>query len=175
MRTFIALELPQEFVDQTAQLARALRSSVHGRFMKPETYHLTLAFLGEIGESEVASAMAALDSISELPAVPLEIDGLGSFGRKREHTLYLALQRVPEAISLAEELRNDLSSRDVAFDAKKFVPHITLARRAQLPQDDFGSLPFPTSSMATRVTLFKSILSQEGATYKPLYSVELQQ
>lgn len=173
MRTFIALELPGGFADQTALLARALRRDVQGRFMGPETYHVTLAFLGDVGEGEVAGAMAALDAVAGLPAVPLSVGGLGSFGRKAERTLFLELLPAGEATGLAEAVRDELGARGIAFDGKKFVPHVTLARHAKLPQGALPELPFPADAVADRVTLFKSTLSQEGATYKPLYSVEL--
>lgn len=57
MRTFIALELPQDFCDDTANLARDLSKTIQGRFMKRETYHLTLAFLGDINETTAAKVI----------------------------------------------------------------------------------------------------------------------
>lgn len=44
MRTFIALELPEEFADELAGLARQLKPVVRGRFSPQENYRLTLAF-----------------------------------------------------------------------------------------------------------------------------------
>ncbi|MBO4365540.1 MAG: RNA 2',3'-cyclic phosphodiesterase [Eggerthellaceae bacterium] len=173
MRAFIALELPEEFADQTAQLARALQPHVQGRFMKRDTYHLTLAFLGEIGEAEVTSAMVALDAIASCPAVPLRVKGLGTFKARKDKTLYLAMEKSPQSQQLANMLRDELSARNVSFDGKKFLPHVTLARRSKMADAILDGLPFPTPTTATCVTLFKSTLSPEGATYKPLYSVEL--
>lgn len=174
MRAFIALELPDEFVGQTAQLARALQAHVQGRFMKHDTYHLTLAFLGEVDERQVKAAMEAMDAISHHHAVPLRPEGLGSFKARKERTLYLALERMPQGQLLAEALRWELESRNIPFDSKKFLPHVTLARRAKIAGADLSVLPFPHEAIASDVTLFKSILSHEGATYKPLYTVELQ-
>ena len=79
MRTFIALELPEQFADQTAQLARALQAHAQGRFMQRSTYHLTLAFLGDIDERQVNDAMDAMDAVSLHPAVPLRAESLGTF------------------------------------------------------------------------------------------------
>lgn len=174
MRLFIALEPTQSFVDQTEQLARTLAANMEGRFMKPETHHVTLAFLGEGGEEEAAGAMAALDAVAGAPAIPLAPDGLGAFSKKRERTLYLALKREDALMKLADSVRTGLDARDVKFDRKKFLPHITLARRARIPQGSLPELPFPEPADATRVTLFKSTLTPEGAVYKPLYSVELE-
>ena len=51
MRTFIALDLPPGFADDAAALARRLSASMEGRFLPRDTYHLTLAFLGDVDEA----------------------------------------------------------------------------------------------------------------------------
>ncbi|WP_297036967.1 RNA 2',3'-cyclic phosphodiesterase, partial [uncultured Enorma sp.] len=101
MRTFIALELPELFEDEVAALARQLRDVVGGRFMRRETYHVTLAFLGEVDEAGVRDAMAALDeACAGRAAVGLALDGLGTFGRPRDATLWLGLRPAPELLAL---------------------------------------------------------------------------
>ena len=47
------------------------------------------------------------------------------------------------------------------------------ARRARMPEVPLGDLAFPEPDRARAVTLFRSTLGSEGATYKPLYRVEL--
>lgn len=174
MRAFIALELPYEFEDELAGCTRQLASVVSGRFMKRSTYHVTLAFLGDIDEGEARSAMDALDAAcADMGPAPLSAEGLGTFGRPRDATLWLGLARSTQLMDLASRVRTELENRGIAFDAKPFLPHITLARRAHIPAGALPDLPFPLPAEATDVTLFKSILDQSGATYKPLYTVEL--
>lgn len=174
MRAFIALELPYEFEDELAGCTRQLASVVSGRFMKRSTYHVTLAFLGDIDEGEARSAMDALDAAcAGMGPVPLSAEGLGTFGRPRDATLWLGLARSAQLMDLASRVRAELESCGIAFDAKPFLPHITLARRARIPTGALPDLPFPLPAEATSVTLFKSILDQSGATYKPLYTAEL--
>ncbi len=62
-----------------------------------------------------------------------------------------------------------------AFDEKPFRPHVTLARRVRFQRETLPALPFPAPAMASRVTLFKSTLTKDGALYKPLYTMELEQ
>ena len=174
MRTFIALELPEAFEDEVADLARRLSGMVSGRFMKRETYHLTLAFLGEIGEAESRDVIAVLDEVADAcNVVTLRPTGLGTFGKPRDCTLWLGLAQTDELMALAGELRTRLDGWGIAYDRKAFRPHITLVRRAVLPKAPLEGLAFPAADAAYRLTFFKSILSQEGASYKPLYSVEL--
>lgn len=175
MRTFVALDLPQGFEDDVAALSRQLAAVVEGRFMARETYHITLAFLGEVDERESQLAIEALQqACSELRAIELRCDGLGKFGKPNDATLWLGLQQSPQLMELAQRVRDELTARGIGFDEKAFKPHITLARRARIPRQWLPSLAFPADDVATCVTLYKSTLSSAGAEYKPLYTVELE-
>lgn len=127
MRAFIALELPADFADDTAAAARRLSASLEGRFLDRSTYHLTLAFLGDIDDAEASRAMDALDvACAGSSPVSLAPDGLGKFGRPADATLWLGVAPDPALQALAERVREDLTARDVPFDPKPFRPHITL-------------------------------------------------
>lgn len=174
MRSFIALDLPSQFADDAAALARALSAVMDGRFLARDTYHLTLAFLGDIDDAETARAMDALDEAVDAlrdpeAALLLSPDGLGKFGRPQDATLWLGIAKTPALEALATNLREALRVRDLPFDDKSFLPHITLGRRARIPKDKLPALAFPLPAEAPSVTLYKSTLSREGATYKPLY------
>ena len=174
MRAFVALELPAGFSREVSELSRQLAATCSGRFVPEGNHHLTLAFLGELCEAEVRAAMAALDEVSaNAGPVSLAVDGLGTFGGGANRTLWLGIRLTDELGSLAERLRRALADRGLSFDEKPFLPHVTLARRVRLPRGELGDLVFPTSDEARCVTLFRSILSSVGASYKPLYSVEL--
>ena len=174
MRTFIALELPEAFRHEVAGLSRCLRDGVKGRFVPPENYHLTVAFLGDVDEHDVRLAMDAMDeACAQVEAVPVECAGLGKFGRSHDATLWLGLREADELMKLTEAVRMGLGERGVPFDAKAFKPHITLARRASLPKGSFADLPFPAPAHTEAVTLFKSELNAQGATYTPLFSCAL--
>lgn len=174
MRTFIALDIPEKFADDVAALARVLSASVEGRFLARDTYHLTLAFLGDIDDAEAARAMDAMDEAidrlqeSEEPIL-LSPDGLGKFGRPHDATLWLGIAKTPALEALAVNVREALRARDLPFDDKSFLPHITLGRRVRIPEGNLPALAFPLPAEAPSATLYKSTLSHEGATYKPLY------
>lgn len=173
MREFVALELPEAFADETAALARRLEAVCDGRFVAAESLHVTLAFLGELDEAGTRAALDAVESACA-GARPVEVaaTGLGTFGRGRQTTLWLGL-RDGELAPLAGRVRAALAARGVACDERGFVPHVTLARRVRLPRGELGDLAFPRPGEATRVTLFRSTLTPDGARYKPLHSVEL--
>lgn len=174
MRTFIALDLSNEFIEQVADLSRQLASMVRGRFVARSTYHVTLAFLGEVGEAEARRVMDALDvSTADAPAIRVTPDGLGIFGKPVDATLHLKLGHTRNLMNLAMSVREELRARGIAYDEKAFEPHVTLARRARVLPQALSDLVFPTEDVSHSVTLYKSELSSEGATYKPLYTVHL--
>lgn len=175
MRAFIAIDPPTEFADDAAAVARVLSASVEGRFLPRDTYHLTLAFLGDVTDAQASRAMDALDAAcAEAGPIALSPEGLGKFGRATDATLWLGIAKTPALESLAARLREGLAARDVPFDEKTFLPHITLARRARIPKGRLPHLAFPLPVQATTATLYKSTLAREGALYKPLYSAHLE-
>lgn len=174
MRAFIAFDLPIEFEEETAALARQLSAFVDGRFMRQETYHVTAAFLGDIAEADTARAMEAMDAACEgIGEVPLIPDGLGKFGRAEDATLWMGLRQEEALMSLVTRVRENLKSQSLDFDSKPFMPHITLARRAHIPKGQMSELVFPFPTKTPALALYKSTLTNNGAEYKPLYSVEL--
>lgn len=174
MRAFIALELPDAFAFEAAALADRLSLVCEGRFVPHENYHLTLAFLGDIGEAQAADAVCALDNAcAGRGPVMLASDGLGRFGRPSDATLWMGVAASEELDDLAAEVRRQLELRGLSYDAQLFKPHVTLARRVRLPKGELPMLEFPRQEGAAHVTLFKSTLSREGASYKALYTVEL--
>ena len=174
MRTFIALGLPEEMLQETAACARWLEATIDARVTPPENHHLTLAFLGELDDCGMRAAITALDeACAGRPPVLLEPLGLATFGRGKERTLVLELAENPELTALASAVRTRLSDHWVTYDDKRFRPHITLARRARLPHD-LGLISLPAPAWASRVSLMKSTLTSDGPIYKELYSVMLE-
>lgn len=187
MRTFVALELPEPFALQAEDAARALRRRVSGRFVRPDSLHVTLAFLGDIPEGLVGRACDAVEAVAGAGAegaaadiaapqrreVRLRCSGLGMFGKRGDATLWLDLGGSPGLEELAEEMRAELARRDVPFESKPFRAHVTLARHADLSQAKLPEVPFPLECPADTLALLKSTLTPERAVYTPLLEVKL--
>lgn len=174
MRTFVALELPERFADDVAALAHRLEMQVDGRFPPRETHHLTLAFTGNVDERTLASLVDAVERACKGRAgVALRAEGLGTFGRRSDATLWLGIAPDQSLMELAAAIRDELSAHGVSFDGKAFKPHVTLARRTRISTGTLADLAFPLPDTARRVTVFKSTLTSDGAKYKPLHTVLL--
>ena len=175
MRLFVAADLPVQVNEALCETSAALRELVHGRYVAPDSFHLTLAFLGEVPGSQLDDAIAALEEAC-LGQGPIEValGPLGSFGRARRATLWQGLARgVDELAGLAGDVRECLAERGLAYDATLFVPHVTLMRAADL---SVGTLPMPQVAKGAieTVTLYRSDLSGERPRYEALHVVRLQ-
>lgn len=174
MRAFIALELPCAFESEVAGVARQLAAAIEGRYLLRESYHVTLAFLGDIPEAQVRAAMDALDeACAQAWRVTLEPDGLGTFGKPHNATLWLGLVKDPSLMGLAERMRRALSAHGLSIDERPFRPHITIARHASIQPEALPALAFPLPAAARCVTLFKSTLAPDGAVYDAIHTAEL--
>ena len=66
MRTFIAIELPQEIRTILSNIQDELKQTqADVKWVKPENIHLTLKFLGEIGEDLVLKIQLVLKEMAE--------------------------------------------------------------------------------------------------------------
>lgn len=174
MRTFIALELPERFAGEVSQLSRVLSYEIEGRFGKYGSHNIVLAFLGDINDGQIMPVIAAMNAAAGFAhPVPLSSTKLGKFGKRSDATLWLGIERSPEMDKLVGDLHGLLDKRGIDFDRRPFKPHVTLARHAKMFGPLPEALPFPTDDVATKITLFKSEMNREGATYTPLYSLEL--
>lgn len=174
MRTFIALEVPARLSEQLGGVAMELSGHLRGRFLTRDTYHVTLAFLGDIEPLELDAVKAALDeATADCGPIELEPDGLGTFGRPINSTLWVGMAEHQALMALAARVREGLACRGIAFDDKEFVPHVTLARRARVLCDALPHLKLPAAAASTRVVVMESVLGEKGARYSELYAVDL--
>lgn len=174
MRTFIALELPERFAGEVSQLSRVLSYEIQARFGKHGSHNIVLAFLGDINDGQIMPVIAAMNAAAGFAhPVPLSPDKLGKFGKKSDATLWLGIKSSPELDKLVGDLHGLLDKRGIDFDQRPFKPHVTIARHAKMFDPLPEALPFPDDDVATKITLFKSEMNREGATYTPLYSLEL--
>lgn len=97
-----------------------------GRRMRADTLHLTLAFLGNTPTEARDALLPHIDTI-RAGAFELALDRPGAWPHNRIG--WLGCSEPPAALTdLAEQLRGALRESRTAFDARPFVPHVTLLR-----------------------------------------------
>ena len=166
-RLFTALEIPRD----AALSLSLLRGGLPGaRWVDVENYHLTLRFIGDV-EGHVADEIAnALDRVRR-PSFSLTLSGVGAFGSKKPHSIYAGTLTSPHLSALQGEIDRICQRLGLPADARKFTPHVTLARlRNSSPIDvarylsargNFAAMPFRVG----RFVLMSSRDSVGGGPY----------
>lgn len=180
MRTFIALELPEEIKTEIKNIQKQLeRAGVQARWVKPEIAHLTLAFLGSITPNKVEPISELLEEVArEIKPVKLKVHQLGSFPNfSRPRIIFLDLAgELGELNTLAIKIRKRLKKEGIWFDKKPFVSHITLGRikrRQNLTKIIKEIKIKKVEFIANETTLTKSQLTETGPVYTKLICVSL--
>ncbi len=173
MRLFIATELPGEVAEALAETSAMLRGCMRGRYVAPDSFHVTLAFLGDVETARVDDAIDALEEgCRGAQPINVSLGELGSFGRRSKATLWQGFREASQLQDLAQSVRTALRQRDLPYDDKPFRAHVTLMRAADLSK---GALPSPAlaEGRIDHITLFKSDLSGPRPVYEALHTVKL--
>ena len=170
MRLFVALELPEEVKDRLASLAGGVPGV---RWVRPENYHLTLRFIGEVPGYMAEELDLALANIRAKP-FELTLSGLGTFEKGcRVQSLHVAAERTPGLAHLQAKIETALQRAGMPPERKRFAPHVTLARTDGAPLSKLVGFVqthnlFRTEPlMVERFVLFSSRLGKEQAVYTP--------
>jgi RNA 2',3'-cyclic 3'-phosphodiesterase len=179
MRIFIAINVGEALLQKLGEVLRPLARTVpEARWVRPDSFHLTLQFLGEVPDAQVPNIGAVLARVAQRhPAHRLKVRGSGVFGPlERPKVLWAGVTGALETLeSLQKELVRELGLLGFAPDFEVFSPHITLARAKHprgdpalarcaqsLAQMDFGEL------WVGEVTLFANQTHMEAMNYVPL-------
>lgn len=178
MRTFIAIDLDKTLKETLEGLiCRFRRQGGDIRWVKPEGMHLTLKFLGEIGEETVAKVMSSLGVVaSRHKPFRLIFRGTGTFppGHKAR-VLWVGIEESPDLKALQEDLEREMERLGFPGEERGFHPHMTLGRvKASLGLQpllqEFGkeAATIFGETEAACLTFFQSTLKPTGAEYSIL-------
>jgi 2'-5' RNA ligase len=168
MRLFVAIGLP----DTVKQNVTALRGGIpDAKWVSQDNPHITLAFLGEISEQDIPDIALALGRI-EFPAFGFTVCGVGIFGsERRPRILWAGIDGGDPIVTLQKKVIQVLDKFDLCSEARKYHPHITLARVHNSPYGKIRSFLTDHALFsaglvkATSFALYSSHRSQSGAIY----------
>ncbi len=196
---FLAFPVPDALIAYVARIQHVLREDgVKGKWVRPESCHLTVVFLGEQDEGAAERLGAVLNTRCEKETpVRLNCNGLDTFGNPAR-VLFLDLVDVTSGrfADVARRVQTAVSETGIEWpDAnKRREPraHLTLARfrgrREAKSLRSIGtrergewnwevSLPEPPPEIRRielrELILYQSILHQGGAEYRELQRVAL--
>jgi 2'-5' RNA ligase len=177
LRLFVALPLPDSVKRSLEPLARGLGDV---RWLTPDQQHLTLRFIGEVDNGRLDEVAEALALVQGWP-FEVRLEGLGHFPPRGEpRVLWVGIEKNPDLKSLKRRIDRALADVGLPPEARKFAPHVTLARiRGPLSHDRlatylmrhslYRSERFPVSDFH----LYSSWLKPAGAEHQLEASYEL--
>ena len=173
-RTFIAIELPDRVREALGRHIGRLRRQLPGsfRWVKPESVHLTLKFLGDTDEDQVPAIAETLrQALAGLSEFDLRTGQLGCFpNAERPRVVWLGMEgELDKLASLQRKVEEVCIGLEFEREKRRFVPHLTLARVSRpapvhLYKVSEESGPFTV----TGVSLIESELTPRGAIYTRL-------
>jgi 2'-5' RNA ligase len=184
MRTFIAIEVPDETRKEMIEAQRRLKGSgVEASWLRPEGIHLTLKFLGEVPETRITEIMNGIrNSVQEIAPFRLGIGGIGTFpGPKNARVVWIGLSGDTETLKRLQAGVEDAMARlGLKRDDRPFTPHLTIGRIRYIRSRDrwlktleeIRDVKLPGFDV-TSIRLMKSELKPSGAVYTELGRVEL--
>lgn len=182
-RTFIGWSLPDDLRDDIGRVVSRLREGLpNASWTRPDTYHMTFAFLGEQDEERLARIEEELTgALQSIVPARAEIGSAGVFPSASRPRVGWLGARPPEPIGrISDAVRQGLKTAGVTFDDKPFHPHVTLVRpktrwtRRDVEQfvNAWGSLEGHLL-LVDSVTLFESRLGSGGARHVSRLDVRL--
>ena len=169
-RLFVALEVGEPARAVLANAVAPLRAEHPWlRWTDPESWHVTLAFVGSVVEQRGRVVdRAAAEAAEGRPPLPVRFDGrAGTFGGS---VFFASIVEEPSLTGLARDLSARLRKAGFEVDQREFVAHCTLARvprGSRLPSRLLGGYAWPAVTWtARRLVVYRSRLRVGGVTHE---------
>ena len=175
MRVFVAASFPDAVTQELNRRIMEVKPKLGpASYVRPESQHLTFAFVGEQDDSIVERLGAAIDArLKGLPQFEARLRGCGFFPNSRRARVgWVGLDPEQPFIDVAAKVRDAVTATGITLDESRFKPHLTIMRiRDQWPHAcieafehalrGYESAPFTVS----KVTLYSSKLNPSGAIH----------
>jgi 2'-5' RNA ligase len=190
MRCFVAIEIDEECrqavrraVDEVRPMTAVSRARIS--WARPEGWHVTLKFLGDVAGNRLEAVGCALGSaVRGAGRFELLLRGLMGWPRgSRARVLAVGVEDAGSSARLARNIDAALEPLGFARETREYIPHLTVARlrdgaaaraiadaTAPFEEKLFGAMP------VERMGLYESVLGPDGAKYRRIeeYSLAFQ-
>ncbi len=184
MRIFVALDIDPAIREKMSRYLDGVRGfAPDARWVKPDSFHVTLKFVGEQKPAQVETIKRELATVSALP-FQISFRGHGFFPNPRSpRVFWLGIEAGGQLPTLANLVDEAVSRTGVPRESNEYHPHLTLARSGSgrprplpgdraspplrrlaeklelMPAPDFGTMT------AREFFVYESKLAPTGAKY----------
>jgi 2'-5' RNA ligase len=172
MRLFIGIPLGDAVLAELSAIVARFGSTGAGlRWSAPETWHITLQFLGNTIPEQYSCIVARLREIRS-PPVPVALEDVGFFDRAG--IFFAGAHLTPELVSLQQHVAAATGHCGFTAEERAYRPHITLARaKGTAGAQELRQLkkkieqpPKFTEFVAEEFLLYESFTLPAGSQYK---------
>lgn len=179
-RSFIAVPVDADLRQQLQRVADGLRGldkKDEIRWIPPDNFHLTIAFIGDILQADAVRLESALArSLPGLPPFELALTEVTYFPFNAKPRLVVALVHPDQALqTLHRRVQAGLREVGLPVESRAFVPHVTLGRvkHRRTPWMRFAPQPLLAQLEVCDLSLMRSELDRKGARYSPVWTLGL--
>lgn len=188
IRTFIAIDLSTEIIDQIDQIINYFKTQVPQvalKWVETENIHLTVKFLGDISTEQLPQIKGIIQAeLAPFSSFDLRVEELGMYPhRKKPRVIWLGIRGGDSVIAMHKKLDRALVEADIPQEGRAYSPHLTIARVRRRTDPDTIKLigsrlsNFKVDSLGTltvdQVHFYQSELTRQGPIYTRLSSVSL--
>jgi 2'-5' RNA ligase len=194
MRIFVALDVDDAIRQRILRFMEGVSAfAPDARWVRPESLHVTLKFIGEKPQEAVEQIKQSLSSVRTEP-VEMNFRGYGFFPTaKAARVFWVGIESGPQLAALAKAVDQALKALGIPQEEHAFTPHLTLARGGGRPgtphrkkgdaansnflrlQEKLAAFPAPEfgTMAAHEFFLYQSQFAQGGSRYTKIASFPL--
>lgn len=181
MRLFIGIPLADAVVRELSALCGRLHAGMDAlRWSAPESWHITLQFLGSATDEQFACVAARLGEIRSA-TVPVRLGGVGIF--ERVGIFHVEVEPTEELVALQQLVTAQTAPCGFEPEDRPYRPHITLARtkgdagrrQLRLMKERVKTQPQFSAFTAREFLLYESHLGAGGSKYEVRARVGIEQ
>lgn len=178
MRVFIGIDFGERQKEALKNVQENLKLVTEGRFTRTDNIHLTLNFLGEVGEDRLQEVFAVVDEAASVTkAFSLKLGKLRYFPSGRKKIIWLGIEECSGLHNLYMTLSDALEKIGFKKEGREYSPHLTLVREARIlspfENADMSPLDGNETQEVSEVTVFESTSRRGVLEYLPLHSARL--
>jgi len=187
-RVFTAIDLTPNVIQKIVDYEKSFQKQFPTilRWTKSDQLHLTLKFVGELGEKDLKLISEELhENFSTQARFPLDFSGSGIFpSLKSPRIFWIGIQSSAELLKLFKKNEESFQKFGYSPEKRPFQGHITIGRfkenSAYAELEQFLSYwqsikqDFHAQQVIDHLTFYQSTLTSQGPIYKVITKVDFQ-
>lgn len=162
MRLFVAIPLPEQTTAEIYETVARIRQAaplLGFRWSPPESWHITLQFLGSVTAEQYP---CLVDRLGRVQAAPVRIapDEIGAF--QSAGVLYAGVKRSAELTALQKRITATTALCGFSAEERPYHPHTTLARIRATGRRELSAIV----KVSGGLNRFQALIASEFALYE---------